>query len=220
MKNSSENNYVVYLHTRLDKNIPFYVGIGKPNRPYDFHQRSELWFRVFNKTEIEVTILHSNLTREKACEYEKAYISQYGTIYGKNGSLVNLTQGGDGFSGNHTEDTRNKISDTLKEKYQTGETKSFWKGKTQPKEMVEKRAKWLRDNYHPTEEHRKILSEKLTGSGNGMFGKDPWNKGIPHTEEQKKKLRENHKGMTGRKHSPETIERMRIAAQNRKNNNK
>jgi group I intron endonuclease len=40
-------------------------------------------------------------------------------------------------------------------------------------------------------------------------------KGFKHTDEAKRKLSEKAKLRTGRKHSPETIEKMRIAAKNR-----
>ena len=69
--------------------------------------------------------------------------------------------------------------------------------------------------------------------GHNMKGKPPWNKGIPHSEEQiekmklsggnrkgffhteatKQKMRDNHKGMSGRKHSEETINKMKVTQQ-------
>ena len=50
------------------------------------------------------------------------------------------------------------------------------------------------------------MSATRTGAGNPMFGKIPWNKGKRQSPEQNK----NHRGMTGRKHSADTKQKMSI----------
>jgi hypothetical protein len=89
----------VYRHIRLDKNEPFYIGIGSSkyyNRAYRHKNRSDFWKRVANKTDYRVDILFDDLTWEEACEKEKEFIKLYGRIDLKTGCLVNMTNGGDG----------------------------------------------------------------------------------------------------------------------------
>jgi len=117
-----------------------------------------------------------------------------------------------------TEEHRKKTSDTIKCKIQKGEWTPGMLGKKMPIESVLLRAKHLSETYHPSEEHKKILSEKLSGDGNGMYGKKPWNYGIPTSDEQRKKLVDNHKGMTGLKHSDDTKFKMSESNKTRKLN--
>jgi hypothetical protein len=91
----------VYRHIRLDKNEPFYIGIGtgrnyKRAKGRGSTQRSEFWNRVVNKTKYEVEILMDNLTWLEACDKEKEFIKLYGRINLGTGTLVNMTDGGDG----------------------------------------------------------------------------------------------------------------------------
>ena len=61
-----QNNWVVYRHIRLDKDIPFYIGIGKDiNRPYNKKDRSTFWKSIINKTEYIVEILFEDLTKDE-----------------------------------------------------------------------------------------------------------------------------------------------------------
>lgn len=90
----------VYRHIRTDKNEPFYIGIGKDDtykRAYvnSKDKRSEFWHNIA-KNGYEVEILMDNLTWEQACEKEKEFISIYGRKDLSKGTLVNLTDGGEG----------------------------------------------------------------------------------------------------------------------------
>jgi hypothetical protein len=66
----------------------------------------------------------------------------------------------------------------------------------------------------------KKLSEDRKGSGNPMYGKPAWNKGIPCNQQTKEKISKANKGrvgvMKGKKHSKETIKKLRYANQNKK----
>jgi hypothetical protein len=89
----------VYRHIRLDKNEPFYIGIGKDDtykRAYQSSKtkRSDFWHNIASKG-YEVEILMDNLTWEQACEKEKEFISIYGRKDLGQGTLVNLTNGGE-----------------------------------------------------------------------------------------------------------------------------
>jgi hypothetical protein len=127
----------VYRHIRLDKNVPFYIGIGTDasfSRSRETTRRNKLWSRIAEKTEHQVQILFDNLTHEEAKQKEIEFIALYGRIDKKLGTLANLTDGGDGtlgaivskekrelFSRVHSgkvnsPEVRKKISDTLKSK--------------------------------------------------------------------------------------------------------
>ena len=59
----------VYRHIRLDKNEPFYIGIGTDNnykRAYSKNSRNIFWERVVKKTNYDVEIIMDNLTKDKA----------------------------------------------------------------------------------------------------------------------------------------------------------
>lgn len=90
---------VLYRHIRLDKNEPFYIGIGADvKRAYSKHGRSKYWGRVA-KLGYEVDILMEDLSWEKACEKEVEFIALYGRADLGQGPLVNMTNGGDGALG-------------------------------------------------------------------------------------------------------------------------
>ena len=117
------NNYFsvmayVYRHIRLDKNQPFYIGIGKDEsykRAYDKTRRNNFWRNVVSKTDYCVEIIMDGLTWEQACEKEKEFISLYGRKDLQTGTLVNLTEGGEGVNG-ISEDARKVRSQKMKGK--------------------------------------------------------------------------------------------------------
>lgn len=92
----------LYRHIRVDKNEPFYVGIGSDsnyNRAYDKKSRNKYWNHIVKKTKYEVEIILDDLTWEQACEKEKEFIYIYGRKDLNKGCLCNLTNGGDGMLG-------------------------------------------------------------------------------------------------------------------------
>jgi predicted GIY-YIG superfamily endonuclease len=106
--------YCLYRHIRLDKNEPFYIGIGTLDRPYSKHQRNRYWNYIVKKTDYNVEILLDGLTWEVACEKEKEFIKLYGRKDLGYGSLVNLTDGGDGtINHRHTQETKEKMKGRL-----------------------------------------------------------------------------------------------------------
>lgn len=137
----NDNNWYVYQHVRLDKNIVFYIGIGKKEnfgRAYEFKfsKRSDFWKRVYLKTEIKVEILYYGLSKDEVSELEKELIKKHGRIDLKEGTLVNLTDGGDGI-------LNCKMSDETKRKLsimKIGDKNPQW-GLKQSDETKEKRSK-------------------------------------------------------------------------------
>jgi hypothetical protein len=102
----------LYRHIRLDKNEPFYIGIGSDmsnKRAKEKARRSNLWKKIIAKSEYEVEILFDDITYDQAKLKEIEFIKLYGRIDLGNGTLANLTNGGDGTI-NPSQETRDKIS--------------------------------------------------------------------------------------------------------------
>jgi hypothetical protein len=92
-----QNNWIVYRHIRLDKDIPFYIGIGKcKTRHTSTHSRNKEWYRITAKTEWYADILFEGLSQEEAAAKEKEFIKLYGRKSYKGGFLCNITSGGQG----------------------------------------------------------------------------------------------------------------------------
>jgi len=171
----------VYRHIREDKNEVFYIGIGKIKnykRAYQKNKsRNALWKNIIKKTNYTVEIIVDNLSWEEACNKEIELIKFYGRIDLGIGTLANLTDGGDG-NNNISQHTKQKISNSLK-------------GKSQSLETRQKRSKTLKETWK-NEDLRKLKSQqskKLNELGLiGTKGKPSKKKGIPLTDEQKEKL--------------------------------
>lgn len=98
------NTCYVYRHIRLDKNEPFYVGIGSDKYYYRAYQdkpktRNKYWNRIAAKTDYEVEIIMDGLSWEEALKKEIEFISLYGRVNVNTGILCNLTDGGEGNKG-------------------------------------------------------------------------------------------------------------------------
>jgi hypothetical protein len=102
--------YCVYFHINKSNSDIFYVGIGNKKRPYSKRSRSQFWKNTVEKYDYLVEIIHTELSFEEACELERYYIRMFGRLDIGSGSLVNLTDGGDGSNGYiHSEETKVKI---------------------------------------------------------------------------------------------------------------
>lgn len=117
----------VYRHVRLDKNEIFYVGIGEDQGGEEYQFKSSLardkrhrnprWHNITKKTKYRVEILLNGLTWEQACWNEKFFISLYGRADKGEGTLVNMTDGGDGSKGMIlSEESKKKMSVAFKNK--------------------------------------------------------------------------------------------------------
>lgn len=111
----------VYRHIRLDKNEPFYIGIGSDSEYKRAHElkndrRNPIWHKIASKTEIEVEIILDDLTFEEAITKEIEFISLYGRLDKQTGILSNLTDGGEGTLGIiKSEELKSKISVRMKQ---------------------------------------------------------------------------------------------------------
>jgi hypothetical protein len=159
-----ENNWYVYQHIRKDKDEPFYVGIGnKVNyaRAYEFRKdkRNEVWWKIFNKTEIQVNIIFDRISKEEASAKEQELIKKLGRRDLNEGPLCNMTDGGDGiWNCIRSEDVRKKLSEGKK-----GEKNPQY-GKKPSIESLLKRANSLRGQKR-SDETKKRQSESSIKSG-------------------------------------------------------
>jgi hypothetical protein len=101
---TTENNFVLYMHSRKEDGRIFYIGYGSPERAYDFSNRGDWWKGVYKKNGVVVTILQKDLSSDRAKELEIKMIAFYGrqkpSPHNLNyGCLINLTDGGDGGTG-------------------------------------------------------------------------------------------------------------------------
>jgi hypothetical protein len=161
----------IYRHIRLDKNEPFYIGIGADDlckRAYDDKatHRSDWWNRIVSKSGYSVDILFEDVTIDFAKEKEKEFISLYGRIDLGTGTLCNQTNGGDGINGwKATPKTKLKMSEAAKIR---------GTAMLNTPEIIEKRANSMRGKKRTP-----IQCERLAA----------WQRGIPKHKEQIEKMR-------------------------------
>ena len=154
---------VLYRHIRLDSNQPFYIGIGKTEkRAYDTHSRNKHWQGIVNKYGYKVQIMLDDLTWEQACEKEREFIQLYGRKDLGLGTLVNLTDGGDGVIGVvFSEEHKAKIGAALIGKPKSEEAKANM-CKPKSEEHVAKMRAALKGRKL-SEEHKAKVSAAMTG---------------------------------------------------------
>jgi group I intron endonuclease len=152
--------FVVYQHRRKDTDEVFYVGIGRNNRPYSKNGRNSYWNRIVKKTDYDIEILYEIDTWIQCCIIEIMLIEKYGRRDKGLGTLVNMTDGGDGSVGyKHSKKHKIKVSQSYK-----GQNNPFF-NKKHNKQFLNK------------------LSKINTGENNPFFGKK-------HTPQTKNKLSE------------------------------
>jgi len=120
-----DNNYkkyYLYIHTRLDTNLPFYIGIGtKKNynthrsiysRAYSTSSRNRYWKNIINKTDYKIEIILESNDYNYIKNKEVEYITSYKKLY----NLSNFTAGGDGYSAKHKKSSIRKMLITKENK--------------------------------------------------------------------------------------------------------
>jgi hypothetical protein len=183
----------VYRHIRKDLNVPFYIGIGLKEgtryvRAHNKANRNKMWLGVVKKAGYDTDILIEGISLEEAYEKEKEFIALYKRkVHG--GTLVNLTDGGDGTSGLFvSEETR------AKQRAAKIGKPAFNKGV-------------------------KMSPEACAKMSRAKKGKRPHNFGKPMAPESIEKYKKSMQGKHrsgpshhawGKKMSPEQVEKMRI----------
>jgi hypothetical protein len=125
----NEGSCYLYRHIRLDKNEPFYIGIGTKilnygqtnrriyGRAYSSSKRNNIWEKIVSKTDYEIEILLESNDYEFIKQKEIELIALYGRINLNTGILANLTKGGDSnapIGKQQTEESKKKKSEKLK----------------------------------------------------------------------------------------------------------
>lgn len=117
------NPYYIYRHVRKDTNEVFYIGKGTNRRGKYIYERmyaksvgrNNWWKRIVAKCEYFAEVVMEFNCPNKCVEKEKELIVLYGRRDMKAGTLVNLTDGGDGSWGlKISEATRKKRSQNAK----------------------------------------------------------------------------------------------------------
>lgn len=100
------NTFYIYVHRRLDNGAVFYVGKGtrtdakKYQRAFELKRRSRFWEFVALKAGCAVELVADFFDEADAFRFERYLISAYGRRE-CGGTLVNMTDGGEGMSGHH-----------------------------------------------------------------------------------------------------------------------
>jgi len=192
---------------------PYYVGKGSGRR-YRHHLYSKRNLKKYNRSrkilsetgcDPEIVILRSDMTNLESLEFEKKVIRSIGRADISEGTLVNLTDGGDGGVGyKHTKAHKKKMSKIMKGRPNTWGDKISSSLKGKPKSESHKKNLWenrdrsarsektkakirdamrerVRSGEHFTEEHRSKISKSVSGTKHPMYG-------LTHTDETKKKI--------------------------------
>lgn len=186
------NQYYLYFHINPLLNTVFYVGIGKtyyknnkPKRPYSKRNRNKFWHNIVNKYNYIVDIIETNLTKDEAIIKEQFYIKWFGRRDLGLGTLVNMTDGGDG-NYNPTIETRLKIADTQRKR----------KGYKMSKNAIENMIKAKTGTKHTDK-----TKEKISKS----------HKGIIFTDTHKMNISKAKQGISsfeGKQHNIQTKEKI------------
>lgn len=193
--NKEAKKFIVYIHINPTTKEIFYVGIGVRGRQNQKYKRSDRWKAYVAKYGFEPNVVYSELNWYEAGTIEKKLIDEIGRVDTNSGTLINMTNGGDGSSG----------------------YEGFWKGKSRPPATEETKQKcrdhsqkFWQGKKHSEETRVKIKEKRALQDMSWRRGKKLnfiiWNKGV--------KMWENKiapKPMLGRKASEETKRKKSIS---------
>jgi hypothetical protein len=176
-------SFYTYMHTRNDTNEVFYIGKGKGSRANWVHGRSKHWTNIAKKHGFSVFILSNWEKESDAFQHEKLLIKCFKDI---GAPLINLTDGGDGPSGQKfSEEFKKQKSEWMKQRYANGlKSPKAMLGKRHSEDTKRKMSEsHLSKNRKVSEETRKKMSLSAIGKDGtfGMLGKS-------HSNETKAKL--------------------------------
>lgn len=166
--------FYIYRHIRLDDNTPFYIGKGtlikgaksfkkEYTRAYSKQSRNNYWNNIVNSVGYEVEIIFNSDNEKDVFNKETEFINLYGRKDLNTGTLVNMSNGGEGEIGRKfTKEHCYKISESKK-----GVSKATNYSRKVASELTKGE-----NNY--------FYGKKMIGKDNGFYGKN-------HTEEYKEK---------------------------------
>lgn len=210
--------HYLYRHIRLDKDEPFYIGIGSRKnrqgaqatyRASSTYTRNNIWNAITKKTMYDIEIVLESDDYEYIKKKEMEFIALYGRIDKGTGCLANMTDGGDGKCGwSPSQETKDKISSAQVGKKMSSE--SVQKSLEARTRIKNERGYWLtaeavlrgaekRKGRNVSDETRKKISEANKGRQVKESTKQIWS-------QQRK----------GRKLSKETLEKIVVANKGKK----
>lgn len=159
----------------------FYLGSGKILK-----QAIKLYGRENFKCELLEWCKTLSILNKKEIYYIKKYHADespefYNICTGGNQSRGRKGQNNPRYGIHLSEETKRKIGNANK-------------GRKRSREEIEKWQKKSKGKTRCSDKHYERLSNKFSGSGNPMYGKPSWNKGIPMKEETKEKISISKKG--------------------------
>jgi hypothetical protein len=117
----------LYRHIRKDKDEVFYIGIGSDDnykRANNKSRRNPYWKTIAKNYGYEIEIMIEDLSWQQACIKETEFINYYGRKDLNKGTLVNMTDGGDGrYKSSPSKETKEKLSKFNKGKVMSQETR-------------------------------------------------------------------------------------------------
>jgi hypothetical protein len=208
--------YKVYLIANI-KNKKKYVGITKFSIEERFVQHTKRGFLLteaiqkYGEQNFSIELVEEVESAERAYELEIFYIQKYNT---KVPNGYNLTDGGDGIFGwEASEEYRQECSERVKLLHK--EKKVGMYGKKHSEETKKKMSASSKGKSKPWLIGRNVSEETRDKIRRNNLGRTL-------SEETRKKISENHHDisgknnpMYGKKHSPETIEKLKEKAKNR-----
>lgn len=200
--------YYVYAYFDKDE-TPFYIGKGVGyryrvschlNKANTNHFLKNKFCKI-GRDHVEIRFLHKDLTEKEAFLLETLWIKYYGRRDKKEGTLCNLTDGGDGPNGIIVStETKQKTSEALK-------------GHTVHEKTRQRISKALK-GHQVSRRTRQKLSKIIKGRPNLINrGKPSSMKGKIHSDATKRKMSTSSKGKnSGKRHSAETKRKISVAA--------
>lgn len=196
------NKFYVYQLRDPRSELPFYIGKGFGRRAWchikeiNYSYKSRTIQKILREGyEVQVEILHDNLTEDSAFELEIQLISKYGRRDLRTGCLTNLTSGGEGVVGrviSEKERENHRIRQTaamsnpeVKKRHKAAVQAAMQRPETKARVSASSKGRIV------SEKTRELNRVNSTGENNPMFGR-----------------RGDSSPISGRRniHNPETLE--------------
>jgi hypothetical protein len=210
---SEPNNLCVYLHRRKDTGEIFYVGLGKPTRPFALSGRNLAWKKVVESYGYTIEIVAEGLTKAGAISKEIELIAKYRKV--ENNILTNITAGGQGHYGyKASEETKKKLREShLGKKLppeQVAKIRAKTTGQKRTPETLKRMSEARKGEKRTLEQIQKMSDAK---KGKTISEKHKQNisnarKGWVFSEETRNKIGNAHRG---KKSSAETCAKISLA---------